>query len=101
MIFNLSCPLLNYCLEDHKEQHIRVEPDVDLKDFLRFPILQRSYKRNFLYLDRRDGVLVRASASQSVDVGFIPLVESYQKTLKNGIYGFPAWRSAFMGGYGE
>ena len=34
-------------------------------------------------------------------VGFIPLVESYQKTLKNGIYSFPAWRSAFMGGCGE
>ena len=33
----------------------------------------------------RDGVVVRASASQSVDLGFIPLVESYQKTLKNGI----------------
>ena len=32
--------------------------------------------------DRRDGVVVRASASQSVDLGFIPLVESYQKTLK-------------------
>ena len=50
---------------------------------------------------RRDGVVVRASASQSVDLGFIPLVESYQKTLKNGIYSFPAWRSAFMGGCGE
>ena len=48
-----------------------------------------------------DGVVVRASASQSVDLGFIPLVESYQKTLKNGIYSFPAWRSAFMGGCGE
>ena len=47
------------------------------------------------------GVVVRASASQSVDLGFIPLVESYQKTLKNGIYSFPAWRSAFMGGCGE
>ena len=46
-------------------------------------------------------VMVRASASQSVDRGFIPLVGSYQKTLKNGIYGFPAWRSAFMGGCGE
>ena len=33
-------------------------------------------------MDRRDGVVVRASASQSVDLGFIPLVESYQKTLK-------------------
>ena len=39
----------------------------------------------------RDGVMVRASASQSVDLGFIPLVESYQKTLKNGIHSFPAW----------
>ena len=27
-----------------------------------------------------DGVVVRASASQSVDLGFIPLVESYHKT---------------------
>ena len=53
------------------------------------------------FSNRRDGVVVRASASQSVDLGFIPLVESYQKTLKNGIYSFPAWRSAFMGGCGE
>ena len=37
---------------------------------------------------RRDGVVVRAPASQSVDLGFIPLVESYQKTLKNGIRSF-------------
>ena len=51
--------------------------------------------------DRRDGIVVRASTLQSVDLGFIPLVESYQKTLKNGIYSFPAWRSAFMGGCGE
>ena len=50
---------------------------------------------------RRDGVVVRASASQSVDLEFIPLVESYQKTLKNGIYSFPTWRSAFVGGCGE
>ena len=50
---------------------------------------------------RRDGVVVRAFASQSVDVGFIPLVESYQKTLNNGIHSFPAWRSAFMGDCGE
>ena len=53
------------------------------------------------YLNRRDGAVVRASASQSVDLGFIPLVESYQKTLKNGIRSFPAWRSAFRGGCGE
>ena len=50
---------------------------------------------------RRDGVVVRASASQSVDLGFIPLVESYQKTLKNGIHSFPAGRSAFRGDCGE
>ena len=51
--------------------------------------------------DRCDGVVVRASASQSVDLGFIPLVESYQKTSKNGNYNFLAWRSVFMGGCGE
>ena len=45
--------------------------------------------------------MVRASASQSVDQGFILVVESYQQTLKNGIYSFPAWCSAFMGGCGE
>ena len=41
-------------------------------------------------MSRRDGVVVRASASQAVDLGFIPLVQSYQKTLKNDIYSFPA-----------
>ena len=41
-----------------------------------------------------DGVVVRGWASQSVDLGFIPQVESYQKTLKNGMHSFPAWRSA-------
>ena len=55
----------------------------------------------FSVVDRRDGVVVRASASQSVDLGFISLVKSYQKTLKNGFYSFPTWRSAFMGGCGE
>ena len=40
------------------------------------------------YHYRRDGVVVRASASQSVDLGFNPLVESYQQTLKNGIHSF-------------
>ena len=48
-----------------------------------------------------DGVVIRASASLSVNLGFIPLVEPYQKTLKNGIHSFPAWRSAFKGGCGE
>ena len=48
----------------------------------------------FLWRNRRDGVVVKASASQLVDLGFISLVESYQKTSKNGIHSFPAWRSA-------
>ena len=50
---------------------------------------------------RRDSVVVRASTSQSVDLGLIPLVESYQKTLKNAILSFPAWRSAFRKGCEE
>ena len=41
-------------------------------------------------IDRHDGVVLRASALQSVDLGFIPQVKSYQKTLKNGIHSFPA-----------
>ena len=39
--------------------------------------------------------------SLSVDLEFIPFVKSYQKTLKNDIHSFPAWRSAFRGGCGE
>ena len=30
--------------------------------------------------------MIRASASQSVDLGFIPLVESYQKTFKKMVF---------------
>ena len=45
-------------------------------------------------------IVVRASASQSVDLGFNPKVESLQKTLKNDIHSLPAWRSAFSGGCG-
>ena len=52
------------------------------------------------FLNGRDGVVVRAFASQSVDLGFNLLVESYPKTLKNGIQSFPAWLSAFKGGVG-
>ena len=51
--------------------------------------------------NRRVGVVVRASASQSVDLRFNFLVKSYQKTLNNGICSFHAWRSAFRGGCGE
>ena len=76
---------------------------------MRWVIYKTRFLKKFLFNwisinsanNRRDGVVVRASASQSVDLGFIPLVESYQKTLKNGIYNFPAWRSAFMGGCGK
>ena len=35
-------------------------------------------------IDRRDGVVVRASASQSVDLGFIPLVESFPLSEQAG-----------------
>ena len=41
-------------------------------------------------LKQRDGVVARASALRLVDLGFISLVESYQKTLKNSIHSFPA-----------
>ena len=44
--------------------------------------------------NRRDGVVVKASASQSIDMGFISQVESYQKTFKNDMHSFPDWRSA-------
>ena len=44
--------------------------------------------------NQRDGAVVRAFALQSVDLEFIPQVESYQKTLKNSMHIFPAWRSA-------
>ena len=57
--------------------------------------------RIVLQFYRRDGVVVKASASQLVDLGFIPLVESYQMTLKNGIHSFPAWHSAFRASCGE
>ena len=37
--------------------------------------------RTMQVTNRHDGVVVRASASQSVDLEFISLAESYQKTL--------------------
>ena len=51
--------------------------------------------------DQRDGVVVRACASQSADPKFIALVESYQKTVKNSIHSFPAWRSEFRENWRE
>ena len=64
-------------------------------------VLCKLYDDPFSRDYRRDGVVVRASAWHTVDLRFILLVESYRKTLKNGIYSFPAWHLAFMGGYGE
>ena len=48
-----------------------------------------------------NGIVVRASPSQSVDFGLIPFVESCRKTLKNDFHSSPAWRSAFWGVCGE
>ena len=42
-------------------------------------------------------LFVVTCASHSVNLGFIPQVESYQNTLKNGIHSFPAWHSVFKG----
>ena len=64
---------------------------------LRFLAKDRKLTADNIKHNRSDGVVVRASASLSVDLGFISLVESYQKTLKNGIHSFPAWRSAHKG----
>ena len=42
--------------------------------------------------------MVRAFALQSVDLGFISPVESYQKTLKIGIHSVPARQGAQQNG---
>ena len=55
----------------------------------------------FRFHGRRDGAVAEASASQLVDLGTIPLIESYQKILKNDIRSFPTWRLALREGYGE
>ena len=38
--------------------------------------------------------MVKAFASQSVDLGFVSQVELHQRTLNDGIHIIPAWRSA-------
>ena len=60
-----------------------------------------SRKTSKMMKERRDGVVIRVPDLQSVDLGFIPVVESYQKTLKNGIHSLPTWSSAFEEGCGE
>ena len=52
--------------------------------------LSSSNKQDISF-NRHNGVVIRASASHSVELGFISKVESHQKTLKNDI---PASRSA-------
>ena len=52
------------------------------------------YRTSQVAKNRRNGIVARTSALQLVDLGFISQVESYQKTLKNGIHNFTAWRSA-------
>ena len=51
----------------------------------RFTDFNQCYSCLDLSFNRRDGVVVRASASQSVDLGFISQVESYQKTFSKNI----------------
>ena len=88
-------PLLNCCyhtilifVPNVTEINLRIEP--------RPVLVQRCVAFNDR-INRRDVVVVRASTSQLVDLGFISIVEEYQKTLKNGIHSFPAWRSAHKG----
>ena len=50
--------------------------------------------QNYQHYQRCDSVVIRTSASQSIDLWPISIVDSYQKTLKNGIDSFPAWQSA-------
>ena len=44
--------------------------------------------------NRRDGIVVRAFALYSADLGFIPKSSHTIRLFKNGIHSFPAWRSA-------
>ena len=53
------------------------------------------------FVNQHDGVVVRVSALQLVDLRFISFVESYQKTFKYGIHSFCAWLSAQQGHWGE
>ena len=89
----LFCP---FCCPDIGSTNVQTAALANPRATLLFSLPKYSF-----VLHRRDGVVVRAPASQSVDLGFIPLVESYQKTLRNGIRNFPAWRSAFREGCGE
>ena len=76
-------------------------PPIIQKSFVRYEYKCHCDCRYVVLTSRRDCVAVRASALRSVDLGFNSLVESYQKTLKNSIHSFSAWRSAFRGDFGK
>ena len=69
------------------------------EDALWQPVIYERFALSRQYLC--DGVVVRASVWLSVDLGYISLIESYQKTFKKGIHSLPASRSAFRGSCGE
>ena len=95
------------CLRRSQSKNIRKGISRPFKNFCLRPCrkLRKLHQNlaNSFYQNQCDGVVVRASASQSVDLGFNPLVESYQKTLKKwhlqlpclalGIYG-RLWRTS-------
>ena len=51
----------------------------------------------YLCKNRRNDVVVRAPTSQSVDLEFNPLVESYQKTLKIMIFADSLLSARYLG----
>ena len=54
----------------------------------------------WLVFNRSDGRVVRASASESVDLGF-DFESGQTNDLKIDVHSFPAWRSTFKGQCGE
>ena len=86
----------------NKKEELSFVEHIQIAGQLGFPRMMLNFREILGFSDDlRDDVAVRAFTSQSVDLGFNPLVQSYQKTLKNDIHSFPAWRSAFKGGCGE
>ena len=49
---------------------------------------------HWYHIDWHDGIVVSASALQSVDLDIVFLVKLCQKTFKNAIHSFSAWHSA-------
>ena len=93
-VLNNALRIATGCLRPASTDHLPILSGIQPAELRRFGATLSLAKRGIL---NPNHVVVRASASQSVDLGFISLVESYQKTLKNGIHSFPAWRSAHKG----